>query len=151
MWLLSIRSPAPSEQKSEPEKKTEAADGSEAFILYNLWKTHKTQAAWDALMNERMKHKFFKGWKSLGLTEEQAEEVKAEVKRQNNKKDSAASTKRNRRWNRVKSRKFWKLVPRLAKANAKAAAAEDKKGKVHKNNVRIAFDAWKTNPTDWTF
>lgn len=63
------------------QKKEEPADHSQAFILYNLWKSHKTQASWDALMAHRQQFKFFQGWVRLGLTEAQAEEVKTEMQR----------------------------------------------------------------------
>lgn len=138
--------------KPVEQPKAQAADGSQAFILYNLWKSHKTQAAWDALMDERLKHKFFKGWISLGLTEEQANEVKAEIKRlakaSNQKAKASASNKKVKEVKLSEVQKILKTGAKKAAANAKAAAAEDKKNKVRKNNVRIAFDAWKAHPTD---
>lgn len=133
----------------EPAK---PADGSQAFILFNLWKSHKTKAAWDELMAYRKSNKFFKGWISLGLTEEQANEVKAEIKRlakaSNQKAKASAPSKKVKEVKPSEVQKILKTGAKKAAANAKAAAAEDKKAKVHKNNVRIAFDAWKAHPTD---
>lgn len=133
----------------EPAK---PADGSQAFILFNLWKSHKTKAAWDELMAYRKSIKFFKGWISLGLTEEQANEVKAEIKRlakaSNQKAKASTPSKKVKEVKPSEVQKILKTGAKKAAANAKAAAAEDKKAKVHKNNVRIAFDAWKAHPTD---
>lgn len=133
----------------EPAK---PADGSQAFILFNLWKSHKTKATWDELMAYRKGIKFFKGWISLGLTEEQANEVKAEIKRltkaSNQKAKAPTPSKKVKKVKPSEVQKILKTGAKKAAANAKAAAAEDKKNKVRKNNVRIAFDAWKAHPTD---
>ena len=147
--------------KPVEQPKAQAADGSEAFILFNLWKAHKTQAAWDALMDERLKHKFFKGWVSLGLTEEQAEEIKAEVKRLNKQKGSASKSvpQHNKEVRASKKKaapvkpsdvqKILKTGAKKAAATAKAAAAEDKKAKGPAvNKTRQAFNAWERNPAD---
>lgn len=161
-------------KENEPVKpKAQAADGSQAYILYGLWKSHKTQATWDALMDYRKGIKFFKGWISLGLTEEQTNDVKAEMARQaklkkapakaptqkkpaeapkpSNQKAKAPAPSKKKEEPEVKPSEVQKILKagaKKAKANAKAAAAVDKKNTVHKNSVRIAFDAWKANPTD---
>lgn len=142
----------PAKPVEAPKAEPQAADGSQAFILFGLWKSHKTKATWDALMDYRKGIKFFKGWISLGLTEAQANEVKAEIKRlakaSNQKAKAPASNKKGKNVKPSEVQKILNKGKKVAAANAKAAAAEDKKVKVHKNNVRIAFDAWKANPTD---
>lgn len=161
------------EKVAEPaKKKPEAADGSEAFILYNLWKANKTQAAWDALMDYRKKITFFKGWPSLGLTQGQTDEIKAEIERQkkaskkapNPETQKAIEDSREGKTIRVSSGSKKKEVPKVkpgevqkilkagakkAATNAKAAAEQDKKNKpAPVNKVRVAYEAWKRNPTD---
>ena len=78
------------------------------------------------------------------------DQPKKEVKQQDKKEGSAASTtkKENSKVKPEEIQKILKAGAKTAKANAKAAAAVDKKNTVHKNSVRIAFDAWKANPSD---
>lgn len=125
--------------EEDQKKKEQPKDGSEAFILFNLWKTHKTQAAWDALMKERQKHKFFKGWVSLGLTQGQAEEVKAEMAQQ------AKAKKKNQKKNQKKEAPSKQDVRNLRKNGASSMVEKPKtvSKTVTKNAVRIAYDVWK--------
>ena len=78
------------------------------------------------------------------------QQPKEEVKQQDKKEGSAASATKKED-SKVKPEEIQKILKagaKTAKANAKAAAAVDKKNTVHKNSVRIAFDAWKANPSD---
>ena len=139
--------------KPVEQPKAQAADGSQAFILFSLWKSHKTKAALDELMAYRKSIKFFKGWISLGLTEEQANEVKAEIKRlakaSNQKAKAPAPSKKVKEVKPSEVQKILKTGAKKAAATAKAAAAEDKKAKgQNANKTRQAFDAWQRNPTD---
>lgn len=155
--------------KSKPEQ---ATDGSEAFVLFNLWKANKTQAAWDALMAYRNKISFFKGWPSLGLTQAQTTEIKAEIERQkkaskkapNKETQKAIEDSRKGKVTRVaedsKKKEAPKVKPgevqKILKTGAKKAAATAKKAaeaekaakgpKQHK--VRLCFEQWKKNPTE---
>ena len=159
--------------KAEPAAKPEqVADGSKAFVLFNLWKTHKTQAAWDELMKFKSMIGFWKGWKAYDLTAEQESEIKAEIKRQkkaskkapNKETQKAIEDSRKGKVTRVaedsKKKEAPKMKPsevqKILKTGAKKAAATAKKAaeaekaakgpKQHK--VRLCFEQWKKNPSE---
>lgn len=150
----------------EPVKKEEKpADHSKAFVLFNLWDKLKTKAAWDDLMAFRNSFGFWKGWRANGLTQAQADLINAEIKRLKKVKTEKlvetkapepakapakeAPKKKEAPVKPGEVQKILKTGAKKAAANAKAIAKEEQKAKGPKpSKVRVAFDAWKRNPTD---
>lgn len=140
-------------KKAEPVKKEQAADHSEAYILFKLWEANKTSAAWDSLMAFKAKKK--KSWKALGLTAEQISIIESVSKPVSK---TVAKPK-------VKSEPKPEVKPKVKKAPVKKVEnqkqkvnqiitkgkSESKKAEVQvakKNNpARTAFEIWQKNTT----
>ena len=136
----------------EPEK-DHAADHSEAYILYQLWLTHRTVAAWDALMKHK-KDNPFKSWKTLGLTEEQASEIGKESSRKKPKKSDVKLARKTEKANQKNQKK--KETKPVTKSIFSEGINKPKEAVVKKapgapNKVRQAFDFWKQSKTDEAF
>ena len=145
------KAPEPPEPP-KPEKE-QATDNSEAYILYQLWFTHRTVAAWDALMKHK-KDNPFKSWKTLGLTEEQASEIGKESMRKKPKKGDVKLARKTEKANQKNQKK--KESKPVTKSIFSEGINKPKEAVVKKtpgapNKVRQAFDFWKQTKTDEAF
>lgn len=133
---------------SEPEqKKEQAADNSQAFILYGLWFANKTLAAWEELMAYK-KANPFKSWKNLGLTDEQASEIGKESSRRKPKKGDVKLARKTEKQNQKK--KGAPVTKPIFDKPKETPAPVVKKAPGAPNKVRQAFDVWKQNKSSDT-